>query len=381
MLEDSRIVSKLTGKGLARQAFEILKLRARNPGLGASDYYAYGLYDSKHIEGSRLEDFVGWREAGEIPLVLNARDSVLPGWDKFTFALYAHAFGLPTPRMIAFYCEGSRPGTDLAETTFCSAKDLAAWLRTQQHWPLFLKPSFGARGLHCHGLQEYDAKSDALLLHGGEAIAVDDFITNVIGDTKRSVYYRHEMGFLFQEMLRPHPLISEIAGNDSISGMRVVVILDEMGPEVVYAEWKIVTGDNVVDNQASWTTGNLMADIDWDSGRVKRAVEGDWPRVRIFSKHPDTGRELAGFVVPHWREAIDLAVRASAIFPLIRMQHWDIAITDRGPYLLEVNDMGSIVGSQPWGRGILTPRLRALLKRHGDPQNHRIVRRISRERS
>jgi hypothetical protein len=163
--------------------------------------------------------------------------------------------------------------------------------------------------------------------------------------------------------------------------MRIAVVRDEMGPEVVYAEWKIVTGSNVVDNQASWTTGNLMAEIDWDSGRVKRAVEGDWPRVRVFSKHPDTGRQLVGFVIPHWREAIELALRAAAIFPLIRIQHWDIAITDRGPYFLEVNDMGSIEGSQPWGRGILTPRLRALLKRHGDPHKHQIVRRISRERS
>jgi hypothetical protein len=59
----------------------------------------------------------------------------------------------------------------------------------------------------------------------------------------------------------------------------------------------------------------------------------------------------------------------------MRIQHWDGALTDQGPRLLEVNDPGSLDG-QVYGRGILTARMRALLLRHGDPSKYVLARRL-----
>src|SRR3546814_17168936 len=50
----------------------------------------------------------------------------------------------------------------------------------------------------------------------------------------------------------------------------------------------------------------------------------------------------AGFQVPYYREAVDLALHASTAFADIRLQAWDIAITDSGPVPLEVNVVGSL---------------------------------------
>jgi len=85
------------------------------------------------------------------------------------------------------------------------------------------------------------------------------------------------------------------------------------------------------------------------------------------------------FVLPDWAEALALCRRAAAMVPLMRMQHWDIALTNRGPCLLEVNDMGSLAG-QVYGRGVLTPFVRTLLQRHGNPARYALAKRLAARR-
>jgi hypothetical protein len=381
LLDDARLVAKITGKGFARQALEIAKFKARNPGLGATDYYVYRLYDPDYIAKSRVEDFVGWREAGEIPLVLNVRTTVTPAWDKFTLAMFGRYFDLPVPRLVAVYRPGPKPVEEIVDVGMNSPEALTNWLRTQKRWPLFVKPAYGGMGVNCHHIVGYSAATDALVMKDATEMPVERFISTVIEDKRRFYYYRHEMGYLFQEVLRSHPAIRELTGTDAISGLRLIVIQDKQGPELLTCEFKIVTGSNVIDNQRHWTTGNISGEIDPVSGRLCRVLEGDWPRAKAFDTIPGTLREFKGFVVPHWDEAVALCKRAASVFPLMRIQHWDIAITDRGPIILEVNDMGSIEGEQQWGRGILTPRFRQMLRDHGDPDKYRLVKRIVRDQA
>jgi len=80
VLRDARAVTASHHKGLLRQAIEIVRMKKRNPGLGASDYFAFRLYDEDYLGTSRPEDFVGWREEGDVALILNARSGVAPAW-------------------------------------------------------------------------------------------------------------------------------------------------------------------------------------------------------------------------------------------------------------------------------------------------------------
>jgi hypothetical protein len=59
-------------------------------------------------------------------------------------------------------------------------------------------------------------------------------------------------------------------------------------------------------------------------------------------------------------------LRAASLFPAIRNQSWDIAITARGPAILEVNWGGDLNLHQiAHGRGILDDRFTAHLQRCG----------------
>ena len=133
-------------------------MKKRNPGLGASDYFAFRLYDQDYLGTSCAEDFVGWREEGDVPLILNVRSGVAPAWDKFMFAIFARAYALPVPRLRALYRPGALTSAALADVTLETSERLAIWLRTQEAWPLFAKPATGRRALAVTVSQAIDTK-------------------------------------------------------------------------------------------------------------------------------------------------------------------------------------------------------------------------------
>jgi hypothetical protein len=91
-----------------------------------------------------------------------------------------------------------------------------------------------------------------------------------------------------------------------------------------------------------WEPGNLIAPIDPESGIVGRTFTGLGLTIRHVDAHPDTGRLLPGFELPDWRRAVELCLNATSAIPKLPMQAWDVALTSRGPVLLEVNVNGGM---------------------------------------
>jgi hypothetical protein len=88
--------------------------------------------------------------------------------------------------------------------------------------------------------------------------------------------------------------------------------------------------------------------------------------MREVAEHPDTGAALAGLALPDWQRAADLCRYAASMFPGIRTQSWDIALTDAGPVILEFNFGGDLNLHQlAHRRGALTPSYVEHLKRCG----------------
>ena len=192
-------------------------------------------------------------------------------------------------------------------------------------YPCFAKPVTGIRSLGVAALEAYDAAADRLVLKGGQVLAIEAFV----GELDR--YLRD--GYLFQEMLRPHASLGQVVG-PRLSTVRLIVLLEDTGPAILHALCKIPVGDNPADN--FWRPGNLLAALD-PGGRVIRVVQGTGPEQRELDDHPDTGGRLQGLTIPDWPALTALALQAATAFPGLRMQAWDIAPTDRGPVLVEVN--------------------------------------------
>ena len=299
LLDEARAVAASHHKGLLRQALEIMTMKKRNPGLGASDYFAFRLYDPEYIGGSRPEDFVGWREEGDVPLILNARSGVAPAWDKLTFAIFAQAYGLAGPEVEGALPAGRRTvDAPSPRSPSTPRQSLAAWLRTQTEWPLFAKPSFSEQGYGCFRFTGYERDDDALTTKRGESIPVEKFIRDIVGSVARRRElrsYKRELGYLFQEVLRPHERIVELLGTDTISGVRVILVQDETGLEFVSAEWKMAVGDSDTDNIRDYSRGNISGEVDLATGRLKRVVNGEWPNASLVTPHSHDAAKRRGF--------------------------------------------------------------------------------------
>jgi len=193
-------------------------------------------------------------------------------------------------------------------------------------YPVFAKPVTGIRSVGVAGLLRFDAATDSFILQNGQAIAVDDFV--------REVEAYRASGYLFQEMLQPHDEIAKRCGQ-RLTTLRLIVGIEENGPALIHALWKVPVGDNPADN--FWRPGNLLGAIDPGTGEVLRAISGVGPDQTEVDTHPDSGERLLGVTLPDWQAALDVCLQASTMFTGLRLQAWDVALTDRGPVLIEVN--------------------------------------------
>lgn len=357
-----------TGKRAARQLRDIRSLKKMGGRCGASDYYWYKLYDDDYLHGAGAKDFLGWRLQQQFSLALNARNVVLPAWDKCVFLQLASSAGLPVAPVSACF----HPAKRISESLGIHLKnraEVASYLRNPSRYPLFGKPAYSQQGYGSAYLAGFDPASDRLNLLSGKSISVDDFLKR-IEEPVDGRYHKPECGFLFQETFTLAPEISALTEWSAICGVRVICLNGPKGVQPIRAIWKVAVPPNHVDNFSLGKYGNLLADVDLTTGEISRVVGGLWPGTQLLSKHPLSGRSLPGFKLPGWSRILEVCGQGGAVFPLMKIHHWDFAITDKGPMILELNDLGGTEIAQVHGHGLLTDETREFLKRHANTRMH-----------
>jgi len=343
---------KTSGKGVVQQLLEIYRLNRGEGGIGPSEYFDYELYDDSRHPGDAKERFVGWREENTVNQAFNKEDWAALSLDKILFYSCLKGAGIAHPRVLAVYSENGR-FIDGA-TTLKGAQALTDYLRNDPPYPLFIKPSHGNFGTGAHLLKSYDQASDSIVFADNSNKPVMEFVNGL--DTFRSG------GQVIQEVFKPHPTLAERCGPRA-STVRMVLAMTADGPSLMSAVWKIPTGNNVIDNFHHGSTGNLVSSVDTTSGTVTRIVGMNSNEEYMeVEDHPDTGERLIGSTLPQWQEAQELCARACTPLPGLRLLHFDVALTDQGPQILEVNKAGNIDLHQfASGRGFLTDRFRSAM--------------------
>ncbi len=141
---------------------------------------------------------------------------------------------------------------------------------------------------------------------------------------------------VLQERVRNHAGLAPLT-NGALSTMRIVTCVSPSGSiDLMPAVIRCPTGKAVIDNLAQ---GGLGAPIDLKTGAISGpSVKKDKTLgVVSIERHPDSGQEFRGFVIPYFAEALELARRAHANFPSVAFVGWDIAILPEGPVLVEAN--------------------------------------------
>lgn len=353
LVENMAIARDTRGVSLPAQVAQIAQLAFSPNRLTPAEYFEYRLYDSQRYDDEGRAAFLG--ESSYYSMIRATCD--IRWWalgeDKVLGHAVLAAHGVPLPETYALYHPFRVfPGAP----TLRNPEELAAFLRDGMSYPFFHKPVSGVRSEGVHLVREIDREADTVTFHDGATESVDAFCTRIHTSEGQS----EGDGHLFQEVIRMHPEVVKRVG-PGVSTVRVIVLVEEDGPTIAQAVWKVIGGDAIADN--NWREGNLLADIDLETGTVTRLVRGRGPNMEELVDHPTTGERVVGFELPHWAEVLELTRRYSTIAHKVRFQGWDIAICEEGPKVVEFN-VGSAVSLMQHARaeGFGTAMFRRFLK-------------------
>jgi len=352
----SRSASLPNGKSIGTQVREIIKLKLGPTKLSAKDYFWYNMGNKDIYKDVDLATFGGTFMTDDLHKRLNSSlwDAVVT--DKLVMSMVFSRSGIPQPKLYAAACRFARDCGDCR--MFLTEQELSEFLAAGITYPFFCKPIKGGSAVGCNRVEAYDSETRKLRLANGNHISIADFLETLVDPSG--------WGFLFQEAVLPHPDTIDICG-DAVSGCRVVMLLHDEGARPFRVTWKIPTGKNFIDNYVGGTAGNLVADVDIETGRVTRVVSGCGASLQVNPKHPDTGSDIVGIKVPGWDDMMDMIGRASRSFPGFRFQHWDIGLTSKGPIVYELNTAGDLyVGELVKGSGTFDAELKTFVDRYAD---------------
>ena len=148
-----------------------------------------------------------------------------------------------------------------------------------------------------------------------------------------------------EEYVKQHPEINKICAS-SVNTIRIVTISSVHQPvtndgkmfDIAYVAFRIGGGTSIVDN---FHSGGMVAAVDKNTGIILTdAADGDG---NVFKTHPVTGTKIKGFQIPYFKEAIDMVTKECQKHKIENYIGWDMAISETGPELIEVNDRPGVV--------------------------------------
>lgn len=330
MLEQATASS---GKSMGRIRFELVQGFAWPGRITPVDYLAYRLFEKTKTERREfISDWVHW------PIESTCGDADLSPVtvDKWLCTQRLREAGIPTAPIVAVIDPEQGVYGDIP-TISTTAELLKTFDYLGQ--PLFAKPKKLLGSLGAFRIDHVN--DDYLVYNRDKRVNIDGVINGLMGG----------IPYVVQPVVENHEKIAAIAS--SLATVRVVNMVASDGVRIAAAAFKIPTGDNVADN--FWRAGNLIADVDPETGVLRRIVRGSGPNQTECPIHPESGVELLGMELPFWRELIRVNSQTAELFSPIRYQSLDIAFTEEGPVVIEVNSGGSFFIPQvASGRGFLT---------------------------
>lgn len=296
------------------------------------------------LAGLPLSEWKHFQQHKELEAVLkqlNPEASRYVSSDKVQFSRHCEAHGIAHIQTI--YHDVLDEDQALSETE----RREAFWrcIERTRH-SLFFKPLDGA-----HGADAFIAeRRDTRWLYCDERGSTEDLYKFC---RKRQ---NNSRGWLVQPVLKSHSDLQEISSRQALSTVRLLTCITPDGPLIMLGVLKLARELNQTDNFSFGLTGNMVAEIDIDSGRLgaaKGSLRRDFPCTSSFVNDPNTGQRIAGRLVPYWEEAKSLVLQAQETLPELISLGWDVAITDRGPVVVEANsNYASEIMEVAYGRGL-----------------------------
>lgn len=162
---------------------------------------------------------------------------------------------------------------------------------------------------------------------GGDGARAEDVSTNEKID---AVWKSLTSDYIAEPLITNCKEIREFAPN-SLNTLRVTILMVKGEPVVQYVWFRLGNGDQT-DNLHS---GGVASGVDLKTGCV--ATKAFDRHFMKYTVHPGSGKQIYGFKIPYFDEAVQLAKDAAMVTPGLRYVSWDVAVTENGPMIMEGN--------------------------------------------
>lgn len=166
----------------------------------------------------------------------------------------------------------------------------------------------------------------------GRRVTLDEITEELQRRSQRSKRDR----LMVMPLLHNHPALADLADVTLIAFRLITCLDEELRPVLTNAYLRSMTK-----LEPQWDVGLIEeygAPIDLETGALGRLTGDKAPALsEWFDRHPVTGAQVTGRIVPCWPELAALALKAHRLVPERVIIGWDMAITPDGPSLLEGN--------------------------------------------
>jgi len=294
----------------------------------AAEAFRLGLFDL-HLKPDELTRYCSRKQLTKLQRSLNPPALVPLIRNKAMFYRFSRAHQVPVPELYALFFHAA-PGWTYKNPVVTQSGAWEAFFEKEAPAEFAVKPieaSFGS------GFNIYRRQDDRLVDPLGASYTAKEIRRHLCASHGRS-------GFIIQERLRNHCELLRLTGANGLQTARLTTLLDETGAcRIIHAHFKLIAGDNLIDNFDHGTSGNLQARIDLAHGHLYNPVTASpgVPGIQPVEKHPDTGHTIEGFELPCWSEACQLVKQIAPLFLPLRTIGWDVALTPDGPVIVEGN--------------------------------------------
>ena len=166
---------------------------------------------------------------------------------------------------------------------------------------------------------------------GGEGIKIID--------SKDKDLFTKYNNYLLEEIITQHPKLSELY-DKSVNSIRMFTFFNGKDAYLLQAVLKIGNG-NIVDN---FSSGGMYCFLNDLGVVITPAIDKD---DNIFNIHPISHKNILNFQVPLFMEAKELVLKAAKEIPQVAYIGWDVAISEKGPCLIEGNSYPGVFQIKP----------------------------------
>lgn len=286
-------------------------------------YFRFGMFMKDFNDINRMKSFVpqGAYAAYCKDFAYPAKYDMLID-DKILFHDIMQQYGLPVPyRFFIFRGNRFRKGVEIL-----SDKHVDEIISSITDERIFVKRFTGGAA---SGVSIFTKKGDVFVNAEGERVSASMI---------RRQYANQD--FIFEKQIKQEEVLRKF-NPDTVNTIRVLTYNNK----IISASVRFGAKGDYIDNVSK---GGVAVSLDIESGKLGRYGMRMYD-VKKYYEHPDTHLAFDGVVVTQWPEVKAVVEKSMLYLPYFKSVGYDVATTDEGPIIIEINT-GAGIGLSQMGK-------------------------------